>query len=106
MLRDAGEALRKAADRQSLAILLAAKSQDVDKNGDLQEPKINFLAMVSDDLTGKLRAGDWVKQVAQIADGAGGGRPQMAMAGGKNVAAADEALAHGREMAARSLSGQ
>ena len=55
--------------------------------------------MVSDDLTSKLRAGDWIKQVAKIADGAGGGRPQMAMAGGKNVAAAEDALRHGRKLA-------
>jgi len=103
-LRDAADAINKAAGHKSLAILLAAQSQDVDKNGDLQAPKINFLAMVSDDLTGKLRAGDWVKQVAKIADGAGGGRPQMAMAGGKNVAAAEDALRHGREIASKLIS--
>ncbi len=99
MLREAGELIRKTAGKHSMAILLAAKSQDTDKNGELQPPKINFLAMVSDDLTSKLRAGDWIKQVAKIADGAGGGRPQMAMAGGKNVAAAEDALRHGRKLA-------
>ncbi len=102
-LREAVEQLRKAVDRDSVAILLAAKSQDVDKNGELQEPKINFLAMVSDDLTDKLRAGEWVKHVAKVADGAGGGRPQMAMAGGKKVAAAHEALEQGREFATKSM---
>lgn len=103
MLRDAGETLRKAATTPAVAILLAAQSHDLDKDGNPLPPKINFIAMVSENLTGRLPAGDWVKQVAKLADGAGGGRPQMAMAGGKNVAAADIALSHGREIAQRSI---
>ncbi|MBR2715088.1 MAG: alanine--tRNA ligase [Ruminococcus sp.] len=39
-----------------------------------------------------LKAGDIVKKVAMIAGGNGGGKPDMAMAGGKNVSAADDAI--------------
>ena len=39
-----------------------------------------------------LKAGDIVKKVAVIAGGNGGGKPDMAMAGGKNVSATDDAI--------------
>ncbi|MBQ8859788.1 MAG: alanine--tRNA ligase [Ruminococcus sp.] len=39
-----------------------------------------------------LKAGDIVKKVAQIAGGNGGGKPDMAMAGGKNASATDDAI--------------
>ncbi len=39
-----------------------------------------------------LKAGDIVKKVAMIAGGNGGGKPDMAMAGGKNVSKTDEAI--------------
>ncbi len=39
-----------------------------------------------------LKAGDIVKKVAQITGGNGGGKPDMAMAGGKNVSATDDAI--------------
>ena len=56
--------------------------------------KASFVCVVTDDLiTGKnLKAGDIVKQVAAIAEGSGGGRPHMALAGAKNVSKIDEAL--------------
>ena len=40
----------------------------------------------------KLRAGDIVKQVAAIAGGSGGGKPHMALAGGKDTDKIDAAL--------------
>jgi alanyl-tRNA synthetase len=39
-----------------------------------------------------------VKQIAPIVDGGGGGRPQMAQAGGKNPAKIDEALSKAVEL--------
>ena len=46
--------------------------------------KVTLLAGVTDDLIQKgLKAGDIVKEIAPIVDGNGGGRPQMAQAGGK-----------------------
>jgi alanyl-tRNA synthetase len=58
------------------------------------DQKIVFLCAVTDDLikAGKLKAGDIVKQVAQIAGGSGGGRPHLALAGAKDINKLDEAL--------------
>jgi len=48
--------------------------------------KVNFICVVTDDLirNKKLNAGHIVKQVAAIADGSGGGKPHIALAGGKS----------------------
>ncbi len=52
-----------------------------------------FLAMVTPDLVGKgIHAGKIIKQVAQVAGGGGGGKPDMAQAGGKDKSKIDEAL--------------
>ena len=50
------------------------------------------------------KAGDIVKQIAPIVDGGGGGRPQMAQAGGKNPAKLDEALQNAKELIKEKLS--
>jgi alanyl-tRNA synthetase len=55
--------------------------------------KIAYLAAVSDDAIAKgLKAGDWIRDIAKATGGGGGGRPNMAQAGGKDVAALDAAL--------------
>ena len=55
--------------------------------------KVTLLAGVSDDLIQKgLRAGDIVKEIAPIVGGAGGGKPQMAQAGGKKSENLPQAL--------------
>ena len=61
--------------------------------------KATLLAGVTDDLIKKgLKAGDIVKEIAPIVDGGGGGRPQMAQAGGGNPAKIDDALAKAAEI--------
>ena len=66
--------------------------------------KVTLLAGVTDDLIKKgLKAGDIIKQIAPIVGGGGGGRPQMAQAGGKDPAKIDEALAKAKEMIAATL---
>ncbi len=63
------------------------------------EGKVVLLAGVTDDLIKKgLKAGEIVGQIAPIVDGGGGGRPQMAQAGGKNPEKIDEALAKAAEL--------
>ncbi len=63
------------------------------------EGKATLLASVTDDLIKKgLKAGDIVKVIAPIVDGGGGGRPQMAQAGGKNPEKIDDALTKAGEM--------
>jgi len=66
---------------QSGIIMLAAPN----------EGKVGLIAGVTKDLTGKVKAGELVNMVAQQVGGKGGGRPDMAQAGGsqpENVAAA------------------
>ncbi|MGI6657127.1 MAG: alanine--tRNA ligase [Desulfobulbus sp.] len=55
--------------------------------------KAAFLAMVSKDLTDRIKAGDLVSRVAAIVGGKGGGRPDMAQAGGPMADKLDEAIA-------------
>ncbi|CAK8719908.1 Alanine--tRNA ligase [Candidatus Electronema halotolerans] len=50
--------------------------------GGVVDGKAALLAIVSKDLTGKIKAGDIVKAAAAIVGGKGGGRPDMAQAGG------------------------
>jgi alanyl-tRNA synthetase len=54
--------------------------------------KIGLIAGVTKDLTGKVKAGDLVKMVAEQVGGKGGGRPDMAQAGGSDVEALPQAL--------------
>ncbi|MGR5221682.1 alanine--tRNA ligase [Vibrio parahaemolyticus] len=54
--------------------------------------KVGLIAGVTKDLTGKVKAGDLVKMVAEQVGGKGGGRPDMAQAGGTDVAALPDAL--------------
>ncbi|MGD8926361.1 MAG: alanine--tRNA ligase [Thioalkalispiraceae bacterium] len=55
--------------------------------------KISLVAGVTKDETSQIKAGDLVNVVAQQVGGKGGGRPDMAQAGGNNPAALDSALA-------------
>jgi len=55
--------------------------------------KITLIAGVSKEQTKRIKAGDLVNSVAQQVGGKGGGRPDMAQAGGDNPAALDAALA-------------
>jgi len=56
------------------------------------EGKVALLVIVTKDLTGKVKAGDLVKAMAAEVGGTGGGRPEMAQAGGKDPAGLDTAL--------------
>jgi len=57
------------------------------------DDKVSLIAGVTKDLTKKVKAGELVNLVAGPVGGKGGGRPDMAMAGGNNPSALDEALA-------------
>ncbi|CAM4139295.1 alanine--tRNA ligase [Bacillus manliponensis] len=73
---------------QSAVVVLAAVNDD----------KVNILAGVTKDLIEKgYHAGKLVKEVASRCGGGGGGRPDMAQAGGKNPAQVDEALSFVQE---------
>ncbi len=94
--------------------LLATKVPDVDMNGlrnlgdqlkaklgegvilliSALDGKVNLIAMATEEAMAKgAHAGNLIKEVATIVGGGGGGRPNMAQAGGKNPAGIDEAIA-------------
>lgn len=60
--------------------------------------KVNLIVMATDDAVAKgAHAGNIIKEIAPMVGGGGGGRPNMAQAGGKNPAGIDEALSAGVE---------
>ncbi len=64
--------------------------------GLIEDGKVALIAAVSKDLIAKgLSAGDCVKTAAKVAGGGGGGRPDLAEAGGKDPSKLTEALAAG-----------
>ena len=78
------ETLDKLKDKLgSAAVVLASVS----------EGKVSLIAGVTADLTSKVKAGELVNMVAQQVGGKGGGRPDMAQAGGTDAAALPAALA-------------
>jgi alanyl-tRNA synthetase len=79
-LRELAEQLR---DKLGDAVVLVASEAD---------GKAQLVLTVSKALTSRLRAGDLIRGVAEIVGGSGGGRPDMAQAGGTDVARLDEAI--------------
>ena len=66
-------------------------------NVNTENQKLTFLCMVAKNLTPKYNAGKIVKEVAMVTGGNGGGKPNMAMAGGKDVSKIQEALSKAEE---------
>jgi alanyl-tRNA synthetase len=60
--------------------------------GAANDGKVSLLVIVTKDLTDRLKAGDLIKEMAAEVGGTGGGRPEMAQAGGKDPARLDVAL--------------
>ena len=104
--------------------VLAVKVLDVDMNGlrnlgdqlkdklgegviviaSVQDGKVNLMAAVTDEARKKgAHAGNLIKAIASLVGGGGGGRPNMAQAGGKNPAGVDECLSKVSEVVAEQL---
>ena len=104
--------------------VLATKVSDVDMNGlrnlgdqlkdklgegvvviaSIQEDKVNLMAAVTEDAQKKgAHAGNLIKAIASLVGGGGGGRPNMAQAGGKNPAGVDACLDKVAEVVAEQL---
>ncbi|HOP41271.1 MAG TPA: DHHA1 domain-containing protein, partial [Geobacteraceae bacterium] len=60
--------------------------------GTERDGKATLLVAVTKDLTGRFKAGDLIKKMAPIVGGNGGGKPEMAQAGGSRPDKLDEAL--------------
>ncbi|MEG1918184.1 MAG: alanine--tRNA ligase [Oscillospiraceae bacterium] len=81
-LRQMGDFLRDK-DPSTVAVLSTVK-----------EEKITFLAVCGKDaIAAGIRAGDIIKQVSSLCGGSGGGKPDSAMGGGRDVLKLDDALA-------------
>jgi alanyl-tRNA synthetase len=61
--------------------------------GAVKDGKVSLIAGVTKDQTGRIKAGDLVNAVAVQVGGKGGGRPDLAQAGGTDPSRLDEALA-------------
>ena len=59
----------------------------------LIQPKGDKVMLVAGSKNTPVKAGDWIKNIAPIVGGGGGGRPDFAQAGGKDVSKVDEAKA-------------
>jgi len=67
--------------------------------GSISEDKVNLIAAVTPDLIKQgFHAGNLIKQIAAVCGGSGGGRPDMAQAGGKEPGKLAEALAFGERL--------
>jgi len=62
--------------------------------GTAEDGKVALLAGVTKDLTSKLHAGKVIQTLAKEVGGSGGGRPDLAEAGGKDTSALESALQH------------
>jgi alanyl-tRNA synthetase len=82
-MRQLADVLRRKAPT-GLAVLLAT----------VADGKVSLIAALTPDLVSKgLHAGNWLKEVAPVVGGGGGGRPDLAQAGGKDPAKVPDALA-------------
>ncbi len=62
--------------------------------------KATLLAAVTDDLTARIKAGDLVRELAKTVGGRGGGKPNLAQAGGPDAGKLDEALGQAADVVA------
>jgi alanyl-tRNA synthetase len=92
-VRDAADKLRGALGRGAALLALEA------------DGKLTFLAAVTDDLIAekKLRADELVRSVAQVTGGSGGGKPHLALAGGRDLDKLDAALAEAKRLLSGAL---
>jgi alanyl-tRNA synthetase len=60
--------------------------------GSEHEGKVQLVLTVAKGLTARYKAGEMIRGIAQLVGGSGGGRPDMAQAGGSEVARLDEAV--------------
>lgn len=70
----------------------------------IADDKVNFVVMATKDAVAKgIHAGNIIKETAKVAGGGGGGRPDMAQAGGKNPEKITEALTMATEVITKQI---
>jgi alanyl-tRNA synthetase len=85
-MRSVADSLRHRWQKTGVVVLASA-----------EDGNISIVAAVTKDLAGKVHAGKLAGALAQAVGGKGGGRPEMAEGGGKDVPALDAALANVRQ---------
>ncbi len=91
-LRDLGDQL-KAKVVEGIIVIASAN-----------DGKVNLIAMATDGAVKMgAHAGNLIKEIAPLVGGGGGGRPNMAQAGGKNPAGINDAIMKAKEVAANQL---
>ena len=111
---DGAKVLAQKVEAQDMAALRTQAEQVLGKLGSgvvvfgaEAEGKVNLVTAVSKDLTGRgVHAGKIIGIVAKVVGGGGGGRPDMAQAGGKDPARLDEALGKVAEIVGQQLAGR
>jgi alanyl-tRNA synthetase len=83
---------------QSIADFLKGQFSGVIVLGSSANGAVALVAAVPPELTSKIQAGKIIQAIAPLVGGKGGGRPDNARGGGKEVAKLDEALARAREL--------
>ena len=83
-------------DKESLRQLVDSLRQKIASGvvvlGTIHEEKVALIAGVTKDLTAKVHAGKMIQALAKLVGGSGGGRPDLAEAGGKDTSALNSAL--------------
>ena len=92
-MRELGDRLR---DRLQSGVVALAMQAD---------GKVTWVTMVTKDLAGRVHAGNLARELAKLTGGGGGGRPDMAEAGGKDPGKIPEALAKLPELISGQLQG-
>ena len=86
-LRTLSDSIKK--EHKGIAMVFASTS----------EAKVTFLVSLTDDLVGNgLHAGNMIKEIAKACGGGGGGKADMAQAGGKDPSKVDDAFNVAREL--------
>jgi len=80
-MRELGDRVR---DRLQSGVVALARQSD---------GKVTWVTMVTKDLVGRVHAGNLARDLAKLTGGGGGGRPDIAEAGGTDPARIPEALA-------------
>ena len=92
-LRNMGDQLK---DKLSSGVVVLATGKD---------GKVSFVVMVTKDAVDLgVHAGKMISEIAKVAGGGGGGRPNMAQAGGKDHTMIDQALEKAKEILETQLS--
>ncbi|MGA9884490.1 MAG: alanine--tRNA ligase [Candidatus Acidiferrales bacterium] len=93
----------RAALRQLADVLRQKLNSGVVVLATTEDSKVALITGVTKDLTSKLHAGKIVQELAKLVGGSGGGKPDLAEAGGKDTSAIEIALGHVYSILDRSL---